>query len=53
MKKDFLMNVGRLHGIQNALTGAAKDFADTTMAAFQAMSDDDKDHTAEEVSANV
>ena len=25
MKKDFLMNVGRLQGIKNALTGDAKD----------------------------
>ena len=53
MKKDFLMNVGRLQGIKNALTGDAKDFADAVLAAFQSMQDDDKEHTLEEVIAKV
>ena len=53
MKKDFLMNVGRLQGIKNALTGDAKDFADAVLAAFQSMQDDDKEHGVEELTAKV
>ena len=53
MKKDFLMNVGRLQGIKNALTGDAKDFADAVLAAFQSMQDDDKEHGGEELTAKV
>ena len=53
MKKDFLMNVGRLQGIKNALTGDAKDFADAVLAAFQSMADDDKEHGVEELTAKV
>ena len=53
MKKDFLMNVGRLQGIKNALTGDTKDFADAVLAAFQSMQDDDKEHGVEELTAKV
>ena len=53
MKKDFLMNVGRLQCIKNALTGDAKDFADAVLAAFQSMQDDDKEHGVEELTAKV
>ena len=53
MKKDFLMNVGRLQGIKNALTGDAKDFADAVLAAFQSMQDDDQEHGVEELTAKV
>lgn len=53
MKKDFLMNVGRLQGIKNALTGDAKDFADAVLSAFQSMQDDDKEHGVEELTAKV
>ena len=53
MKKDFLMNVGRLQGLKNALTGDAKDFADAVLAAFQSMQDDDKEHGVEELTAKV
>ena len=53
MKKDFLMNVGRLQGIKNALTGDAKDFADAVLAAFQSMQDDDKEHGVEELTTKV
>ena len=53
MKKDFLMNVGRLQGIKNALTGDAKDFADAGLSAFQSMQDDDKEHGVEELTAKV
>ena len=53
MKKDFLVNVGRLQGIKNALTGDAKDFADAVLAAFQSMQDDDKEHGVEELTAKV
>ena len=53
MKKDFLMNVGRLQGIKNALTGDAKDFADAVLAAFQSMQDDDKEHGVDELTAKV
>lgn len=53
MKKDFLMNVGRLQGIKNALTGDAKDFADAVLAAFQSMQDDDNEHGVEELTAKV
>lgn len=53
MKKDFLMNVGRLQGIKNALTGDAKDFADAVLSAFQSMADDDKEHGVEELTAKV
>ena len=53
MKKDFLMNVGRLQGIKNALTGDAKDFADAVLSAFQSMADDDREHGVEELTAKV
>ena len=53
MKKDFLMNVGRLQGIKNALTGDAKDFADAVLAAFQSMQDDDQEHGVEELTSKV
>ena len=53
MKKDFLMNVGRLQGIKNALTGDAKDFADAVLAAFQSMADDDREHGVEELTAKM
>ena len=53
MKKDFLMNVGRLQGIKNALTGDAKDFADAVLAAFQSMQDDDQEHGVDELTAKV
>ena len=53
MKKDFLMNVGRLQGIKNALTGDAKDFADAVLAAFQSMQDDDKEHGVDELTSKV
>ena len=53
MKKDFLMNLGRLQGIKNALTGDAKDFADAVLSAFQSMADDDKEHGVEELTAKV
>ncbi len=53
MKKDFLMNVGRLQGIKNALTGDAKDFADAVLSAFQSMADDDKEHGVDELTAKV
>ena len=53
MKKDLLMNVGRLQGIKNALTGDAKDFADAVLAAFQSMQDDDQEHGVEELTAKV
>ena len=53
MKKEFLMNVGRLQGIKNALTGDAKDFADAVLAAFQSMQDDDKEHGVEELTSKV
>lgn len=53
MNKDFLMNVGRLQGIKNALTGDAKDFADAVLSAFQSMQDDDKEHGVEELTSKV
>ena len=53
MKKNFLMSVGRLQGIKNALTGDAKDFADAVLAAFQSMQDDDQEHGVEELTAKV
>ena len=53
MKKDFLMNVGRLQGVKNALTGDAKEFADAVLSAFQSMADDDKEHGVEELTAKV
>lgn len=53
MKKDFLMNVGRLQGIKNALTGDAKDFADAVLSAFQSMADDDQEHGVDELTAKV
>lgn len=52
-KEDFLMALGRMQGLKNSLTGDAKTFADTTLSAFQAMADDDKEHTVEEVIAKV
>ena len=54
MKKEaFLMALGRMQGLKNSFTGDAKDFADTILAALQAWSDDDKEHTIEEVIAKV
>lgn len=53
MKKDFLMNLGRLQGIKNALTGDAKGFADAVLSAFQSMADDDKEHGVEDLTAKV
>lgn len=54
MKKEaFLMALGRMQGLKNSFTGDAKDFADTILAALQAWSDDDKEHTVEEVIAKV
>lgn len=53
MTKNFMMSVGRLMGIKNALTGDAKDFADAVLAAFQSMQDDDKEHGVEELTAKV
>ena len=53
MKKNFMMSVGRLMGIKNALTGDAKDFADAVLEAFQSMADDDKEHGVDELTAKV
>ena len=54
MKKEaFLMALGRMQGLKNSFTGEAKDFADTILAALQAWSDDDKEHSVEEVIAKV
>ena len=53
MTKNFMMSVGRLMGIKNALTGDAKDFADAVLSAFQSMADDDKEHGVEELTAKV
>ena len=53
MTKNFMMSVGRLMGIKNALTGDAKDFADAVLEAFQSMADDDKEHGVEELTAKV
>ena len=53
MKKDFLVTVGRLQGVKNALTGDAKEFADAVLSAFQSMADDDKEHGVEELTAKV
>ena len=53
MTKNFMMSVGRLMGIKNALTGDAKDFADAVLAAFQSMQDDDQEHGVEELTAKV
>lgn len=52
-KEEFLMALGRMQGLKNSFTGDAKDFADTILAALQAWSDDDKEHTVEEVIAKV
>ena len=52
-KEEFLMALGRMQGLKNSFTGDAKDFADTILAALQAWSDDDKEHTIEEVIAKV
>ena len=52
-KEDFLMALGRMQGLKNSFTGEAKDFADTILAALQAWSDDDKEHSVEEVIAKV
>ncbi len=51
MTKNFMMSVGRLMGIKNALTGDAKDFADAVLEAFQSMADDDKEHGVDELTA--
>lgn len=54
MKKEaFLMALGRMQGLKNSFTGDAKDFADTILAALQAWSDDDKEHSVEEVIEKV
>lgn len=53
MKKDFLVTVGRLQGVKNALTGDAKEFADAVLSAFQSMADDDKEHGVEELTAKM
>lgn len=53
MKKNFLMNLGRLQGIKNALTGDAKDFADAVLAAFQSLADDDAEHGIDELTKKV
>lgn len=53
MKKNFLMNLGRLQGIKNALTGDAKDFADAVLEAFQSFADDEAEHGVEELTAKV
>ena len=53
MKKNFLMTMGRLQGIKNALTGDAKDFADAVLEAFQSFADDDKEHGIDELTKKV
>ena len=53
MKKNFLMCVGRLQGIKNALTGDAKDFADAVLEAFQSMADDNAEHGIDELTKKV
>lgn len=53
MKKNFLMNLGRLQGIKNALTGDAKDFADAVLEAFQSFADDDAEHGIDELTEKV
>lgn len=53
MKKNFLMNLGRLQGIKNALTGDAKDFADAVLEAFQSFADDDAEHGIDELTKKV
>ena len=52
-KEEFLMALGRMQGLKNSFTGEAKTFADTILAALQALSDDDKEHSVEEVVAKV
>ena len=47
------MALGRMQGLKNSFTGDAKDFADTILAALQAWSDDDKEHSVEDVIAKV
>lgn len=47
------MALGRMQGLKNSFTGDAKDFADTILAALQAWSDDDKEHSVEEVIEKV
>ena len=53
MKKNFLMNLGRLQGIKNALTGDAKDFADAVLEAFQSFADDEAEHGIDELTKKV
>lgn len=53
MKKNFLMNLGRLQGIKNALTGDAKDFADAVLEAFQSFADDEDEHGIDELTKKV
>lgn len=53
MKKNFLMNLGRLQGIKNALTGDAKDFADAVLTAFQSFADDEAEHGIDELTKKV
>lgn len=53
MKKNFLMNLGRLQGIKNALTGDAKDFADAVLEAFQSFADDNDEHGIDELTEKV
>lgn len=53
MTKNFLMCVGRLQGIKNALTGDAKEFADAVLEAFQSFSDDNAEHGIDELTEKV
>lgn len=53
MKKNFLMTLGRLQGINNALTGDAKDFADAVLEAFQSFADDNAEHGIDELTEKV
>lgn len=53
MKKNFLMTLGRLQGIKNALTGDAKDFADAVLEAFQSFADDNAEHGIDELTEKV
>lgn len=53
MTKNFLMNLGRLQGIKNALTGDAKDFADAVLEALQSFADDEAEHGIDELTKKV
>ena len=52
-KEEFLVALGRMQGLKNSFTGDAKAFADTILAALQAWSDDDKEHTVDDVVEKV